>query len=209
MNQQQRLMLVGFMMLALAACGTQQTPNSVQSPTSSSASAPVPVATEQTGQSPTTISSAKQPAPVAQEEAIPSNPLCALATLPEVQAVVGGTISKIDVIDEATLPNLSCVYLDQKDYNNGLTIQFISTGRLVKTGSQWNTAAAYFAEWMRTGEPVAGLGEGAAWVELTNGLYVLKGDTVMQFSASSANTKDAAVRAKFETLAKQVLARMT
>ena len=82
-------------------------------------------------------------------------------------------------------------------------ILFISTDRLVKTDSQWHTAAAYFAEWTRTSEPVAGLGEGATWVGLT------KGDTVMQFSASSANTKDAAVRAKFETLAKQVLARMT
>lgn len=209
MKQRRHWVLAGVILLTLAACGTQQTPNSVQSPTNSSAAAPVPVATEQTGQSPTTISSAEQPAPVAQEEAIPSNPLCALATLPEVQAVVGGTISKIDVIDEATLTNLSCVYLDQKDYNNGLTIQFITTDRLVKTDSQWKTAAAYFAEWTRKGEPVAGLGEGAAWVELTNGLYVLKGDTVMQFSASSANTKDAAVRAKFETLAKQVLARMT
>ncbi len=52
-----------------------------------------------------------------------------------------------------------------------------------------------------------GLGEGAAWVELTSGLYVLKGDTVMQFSASSTDTKDAAVRAKFETLAQQVVDR--
>lgn len=206
MKQQRRWLLVGVMLLTLAACGTPQTPGSGQSPSSGSASAPV--ATQQTAQAPTSAVSAEEPSPVAPDAAAATNPLCNLATLPDVQAVVGGKISKIDVIDEATLDNLSCVYLDQQDYNNGLTIQFISTDRLVKTDSQWKTAAAYFAEWTRTSEPVAGVGEGAAWVELTNGLYVLKGDTVLQLSASSADTKDPAVRAKFETLAKQVVSRL-
>ncbi|MEO7910484.1 MAG: hypothetical protein ABIV47_12620 [Roseiflexaceae bacterium] len=205
--KQRRWMLAGIMILALAACGT---PSVGQSPTSSgSAQEPSPTAIQQPEQSPTIVGSTEEPSPAADEEAALTNPLCNLATMPEVQAVVGGTITKIDVIDEATLDNLSCVYLDEHDYNNGLTIQFITTDRLVKSDSKWSTAAAYFAEWTRKGEPVARLGEGAAWVELTNGLYVLKGGTVLQLSASSADTKNPALRAKFETLAGQVLDRLT
>lgn len=196
-------MLIGFMMLALAACGAEQTPSAGQSPASSAAQ-PSPAA--QTEQSPT--SNAEEPSPAAQEDAAPTNPLCDLATLTEVQAVAGGNISKVDVLDVEDLTDLSCIYLDQQDFNNGLTIKFVTTDKLVELDSQWKTAAAYFAEWTNKGEPVAGLGEGAAWVELTSALYMLKGDTVMQFSASSTDIKDAAVRAKFETLAQQVASRL-
>ncbi len=89
MKQPQRWMLVGLMMLALAACGTEQTPSAGQSPTSS-AGEPSPAA--QAEQTPT--SSAEEPSPEAQEEAATTNPLCDLATFAEVQAVVGGNISK-------------------------------------------------------------------------------------------------------------------
>ena len=204
MKQPQRWMLAGLLILALAACGTEQTPSAGQSPTSS-AGEPSPAA--QAPQTPT--SSAEAPSPEAQEEAAATNPLCDLATLAEVQGVVGGNISKVDVLDVEDLTDLSCIYLDEQDFNNGLTIKFVTTDKLVKLDSPWKTAADYFAEWSSTGEPVAGLGEGAAWVELTSALYVLKGDTVMQFSASSTDTKDAAVRAKFETLAQQVVGRMS
>lgn len=120
--------------------------------------------------------------------------------------MIGGTITKIDVIDEADLPYVDCIYLDSQDVFNSLSIGYVTTEKLGKTNSQWPTAAAYFAEWTRNEQAVAGLGAGAAWEDTT--LWVLKGDTVIKVSADKAATADAAVRAKFETLAGQVLARL-
>ena len=175
------------MMVALAACGTAQT--ATNAPESSSAD------------------SAAQPVDAAPPAAA-SNPLCDLATQAEVQAVIGGSITKIDVIDVADLTSLDCVYLDPQDFKKGLSIQYTTTERLVKTNSQWSTTADYFAEWTRGETPVAGLGEGAAWVDITNSLWVLKGDTVVEISTDSVDTSDAASHTAVETLAGQVVARL-
>lgn len=187
MKHRQRWLLVGLLMLALAACGGEQT--ATTAPVSTSGS-----------------STTQPPAQDPPASAAVSNPLCAVATQAEVQAVIGGAITKIDVIDEADLPYVDCIYLDSQDVFNSLSIGYVTTEKLGKTNSQWPTAAAYFAEWTRNEQAVAGLGAGAAWEDTT--LWVLKGDTVIKVSADKAATADAAVRAKFETLAGQVLARL-
>ena len=53
-----------------------------------------------------------------------------------------------------------------------------------------------------------GLGDGAAWVELPGGLLVHRGDHVLHLSADKADVSNADVRARFETLARQVLSRL-
>jgi hypothetical protein len=136
-----------------------------------------------------------------------THPLCALAQYEEIQAVVGGNISKVDVIDDPMAQSLDCVYLDPSDPYNGLSLRFTTTERLTRTGSQWADAGAYVAEWGRTGMPVRGLGDTAAWIELPPGLLVQRGDYALHLSASRADLSQSDVRAKFETLAQQVIAR--
>ncbi|MBK7043669.1 MAG: hypothetical protein IPH50_08225 [Rhodanobacteraceae bacterium] len=144
----------------------------------------------------------------AAEASIATHPLCALVEFDEVSAVVGGHIAKLDVIDDESLHSVDCVFLDPQDIYNGLSIKFVSTERLVKTASRWSSASAYFEEWGRGGTVVAGLGDGAAWVELPGGLLVHRGDHVLHLSADKADVSNADVRARFETLARQVLSRL-
>ncbi|MEO7936262.1 MAG: hypothetical protein ABIR27_08385, partial [Dokdonella sp.] len=103
---------------------------------------------------------------------------------------------------------VECNFLDSRDLYAGLTIHFVSTAKLVATKSKWQTAAAYFNEWSRGGDVVSGLGERAAWTELPAGLLVLAGDQALQFSASKSDLSDPSVRARFETLAQTVVARI-
>lgn len=137
-----------------------------------------------------------------------TNPLCEKATYAEVSAVTGANFDKIDVIEGPDMDYLDCVFLDSKDLFAGLVIRFVSNEKLVATSSKWQTASAYFEEWSRGGDSVAGIGENAAWTSLPAGLMVLNGDQVLQFSASKSDTSDPAVRAKFETLARMVIARL-
>src|SRR5690606_33632596 len=65
-----------------------------------------------------------------------THPLCALAQFAEIQSVVGGNISKVDVIDVPMSQSLDCVYLDPSDLYNGLTLRFTTTERLAASGSQ-------------------------------------------------------------------------
>lgn len=179
-------MLVGLMTLVLGACGTEQTPSRRQSPT--------------------TVNTTAQPSPTAQESADTPTTLCDLATLDEVQAVTGGTIQNVIVGNLDNLQYSDCTYMDPQDFSKSLRMVFTTSEKMAKTGSPLQNAAAYFAENTKNGEPVAGLGEQAAWVEGAGyGLYVLKGDTVIEFGAPS---RDPAVRAKFETLAHQVVSRL-
>ncbi|MEO6343588.1 MAG: hypothetical protein ABIO49_10600 [Dokdonella sp.] len=138
----------------------------------------------------------------------PSDPLCGKATYAEVSRVAGGNFDKVDVIDKPDLDYVECVFLDSRDLYAGLTIRFVSTAKLVATSSKWQTAAAYFKEWSRGGKSVADVGERAAWIELPAGLLVLAGDQALQLSASKSDLTDPAVRAKFETLARAVVARI-
>ncbi len=126
----------------------------------------------------------------------------------EVSAVVGGNFDKVDVIDEPDLDYVECNFLDSRDLYAGFAIRFISTSKLVATKSKWQTAAAYFDEWSRGGDRVSGLGARAAWTELPAGLLVLAGDQALQFSASKSDLSDPSVRARFETLAQTVVARI-
>lgn len=142
------------------------------------------------------------------EASAATHPLCQLATFADVQAAVGGTISQLDVIDEDGLTRIACVYVDQGNYNGGMSIGFVTNEKLMKAASQWASAADYFAEWSRTGDAVGGIGEGAAWVEMQNALYVLKGDKVVELNANSMEMGDLAARAKVEALALLVVSRL-
>ena len=144
----------------------------------------------------------------AADAATKTHPLCSLATYDEIRAVVGGHISKVDVIDDPMSQSVDCVYLDPSDLYNGLSLRFTTTERLTQSGSQWSNAAAYVAEWGRTGTQVEGLGDAAAWIELPAGLLLQRGDYALHLSASRADLTQADVRAKFETLARQVIARL-
>ena len=137
-----------------------------------------------------------------------THPLCSLAQYPEIQAVVGGNISKVDVIDVPMSQSVDCVYLDPSDLYNGLSLRFTTTERLTQAGGQWANAAAYVAEWGRTGTPVPDLGDSAAWIDMPAGLLLQRGDYALHLSASRADLTQAEVRAKFETLARQVIARL-
>ncbi len=187
-----------MLVLALAGCGTDQAattaPPESAAPTSASAA--------ETIASPIPEESAAAPS---SEES--TNPLCALATMGEIQTVIGGTSTQIDVIDVPDLDRLTCVYLDTQNIYSSMSIDFVTTERLVKTASPWPTAAAYFAEWTRGSTPISGVGEGAAWVDLTNSLLILQGDTVVQISSSS-DMADPAVRTQLEGLGRSVVERL-
>lgn len=144
----------------------------------------------------------------AAEASSATHPLCALAQYAEIQAVVGGNISKVDVIDVPLSQSVDCVYLDPSDLYNGMTLRFTTTERLTQAGGQWANAAEYVAEWGRTGTPVPGLGDAAAWIDMPAGLLLQRGDYALHLSASRADLAQLDVRTKFETLARQVIARL-
>jgi len=144
----------------------------------------------------------------AAEASVATHPLCDTASFDEVSAVVGGHIDKRDVIDEATLHGLDCIYFDSHDLYNGFALKFVTSERLQKTDSSWPSANAYFKEWSRGGTAVADLGDAAMWVELPAGLLVLRGETVLHLSADKADLTNADVRVRFETLARQVVSRL-
>lgn len=182
-----RLLLCTLAVTTLVACGGSNNDASVQATPADVANAVVAAA----------------------EASVATHPLCALVEFDEVSAVVGGHIAKLDVIDDESLHSVDCVFLDPQDIYNGLSIKFISSERLIKTVSRWSSAQAYFEEWGRGGTAVAGLGDGAAWVDLPGGLLVHRGDHVLHLSADKADVGNADVRARFETLARQVLSRLS
>lgn len=185
-------MLALSMTIALAACGKNPGADS-------SASEVAPQADESILAQAAGSDIAIQPA---------ENALCATATFAEVSAAAGGAFDKVDVIDEEGLHYVDCIYLDSKDLYNGLSMRIVSNAKLVASGGSWPSATAYFDEWGRTGTPVANLGERAAWIELPAGLLVLKDDQALHFSGDKLDPADAAVRARIETLAQQVVARV-
>ncbi len=144
----------------------------------------------------------------AAEASTATHPLCAIATFADVQGVIGGSISKLDVIDVVSLHKLSCIYLDSQDLYNSLNLEFVTNERLAKTGGNWSDAAAYYGEWARGGTPVAGLGDAATWSTMPAGLYVLRGTHLLHLSGGKSDFADPAVRLKFEALARQVVARL-
>jgi hypothetical protein len=87
-------------------------------------------------------------------------------------------------------------------------LRFVTTERLVATESPWRTAAAYFAEWGRNGTAVEKIGEGAAWIELPAGLLVLVGDHAFHLSTGKVDMTTPESRARLETFARQIAARM-
>ncbi len=155
------------------------------------------------GESPAAVATAASGAALAS-----AHPLCSIATPAEVQQAIGGNINKVDVIDEESLHQLSCLYLDSQDLYNSLALIFVTDERLAKTASQWSDAGTYYAEWSRGGTPVTGLGDAASWSAMPAGLYVLKGKMALHFGGGKSDFADAAVRSKFEALARQVVARL-
>lgn len=137
-----------------------------------------------------------------------THPLCDLVSYDEVRGVVGGNISRLDVIDDPASPHVDCIYLDPSDHYNGLTLRFTPSARLVAAGSPWTSVSAYVEEWARSGDPVPALGDAAAWVEFPPGLLLRKGDFALHLGASRADLTQVEVRARFETLARQVITRL-
>lgn len=189
-----RSLFASGLLLVLASCGKQAGVD----PAGSTASAP----RADTSMKAVAAVEAVTPA------AVVTNPLCEKTSFAEASVAAGRTFNKVDVIDEPDLDYLECVYLDSRDIYAGLTIRFVSTGKLVASSSKWQTAAAYFEEWSRNGKTVAGLGEGAAWTDMPAGLLLKKGDYALFFSASKSDLSDPATRARFEALAKTVVARL-
>lgn len=144
----------------------------------------------------------------AAEATAASHPYCEAATFAEVGAVTGAQIGQVDVIAGEEMQSVDCVYVDPANIYNSLSIQIVTTELLQKAGSPWSTAVAYAEEWGRGGRAVDGLGDSAMWVDLPASLLVRRGDYVLRFSADRADLSDAAVRARFETLARQVLTRL-
>lgn len=144
----------------------------------------------------------------AAQASVDSHPLCNIATFAQVTAVIGGNVNKLDVIQDEAAPSVDCVYLDTADLYAGLSLRFFTDASFARTNSAWPTAAAYFAEWGRSGTPVVNLGHAAAWVELPAGLLVQSGDTALHVSASKLDLADAAVRTRMETLARDVIAKL-
>ena len=144
----------------------------------------------------------------AAEAATTSHPYCDAATFAEVGAVIGAQLGKVAVSAGEGMQSVDCVYLDPANIYNGLSIQFVTSELLQKADSPWSTAAAYVEEWGRGGRVVDGLGERALWVDLPASLLVRRGDYVLRLSADQADLTDAATRARFETLARQVLERL-
>ena len=82
----------------------------------------------------------------AAEASVATQPLCSIATFADVQRVIGGSISKVDVIDEDSLHQLSCIYLDSQNLFNSLSLVFVTSDRVAKTAAKWASAAAYYGE---------------------------------------------------------------
>ena len=144
----------------------------------------------------------------AAEAVATSHPFCDAAAFTEVGAVMGTQIGKVDVIAGEGMHSVDCVYLDPANIYDGFSIQFVTTELLQKADSPWPTATAYVDEWGRGGRSVDGLGDSAMWVDLPASLLARRGDYVLRFSADRADLTDAAVRARFEALARQVLGRL-
>lgn len=183
-----RLAFVALSCLALTACGTGD-----DATTTATTASPADVATA---------------VAAAAEASIATHPLCELASFDEVSTVVGGHIDQRDVIDEASLHSLDCIYLDSHDFYNGFALKFVTSERLQKTDSRWSSARDYYDEWSRGGTAVADLGDAAMWVDLPAGLLVLRGDTVLHLSADKADLTNAEVHARFEALARSVVSRL-
>lgn len=175
-----RMLPVAALLVTLSACGKHEAPQASVGDTARAVSDAVPVNAAR-------------------------NPLCDAVTFAEVQAVIGGNVNKVDVIEDGSMASIDCIYLDTSDLYAGLTMRYFTADTLSSSGSQWPTASSYFAEWSRTGTAVTGVGDSAAWTELPAGLLVLSHDTVLQISASRLDFTNAEVRARIETLAREAL----
>ena len=193
MKTYRQTMLLASMLLALAACS----PKSADSGSAAEPQADAGMVAE-------AVASAADAADA-------THPFCELVTFAEIKAAGAGNISKLDVIDLPEFGDIDCVYLDQGNYlGAGMSISFTTTEKLAKlVGSLSSTASEHFESWAGKGAAVTGLGERAAWVDFASTtLYVLKGDTVVQFTGTGLKTSEATVRAKVEALAQQVVTRM-
>ena len=185
MRLQPRWLLAGLMVLALAGCGG--------TPSSGS------------GQSSASGGSAAKSAATPQE-------LCAIASLTDVQTVIGGTKLAVTINEPQDSPYVTCEYMDQVDSTISMRIDFVTPEKLATWDNDEKTAAAYYDMFTNQGQPVtpvAGLGEKATWKEMGSGtLYVLKGDQVIMLESIYLGLNNPTVRAKIETLAGLVVERM-
>jgi len=138
-----------------------------------------------------------------------SRALCASADAADVREAIGGSPGAGDVVLDDPDMGISCMFVDTGNYNNGLSLLFHTSADLRAADGRWETAAEYFEEFTRKGEKVSGLGDAAAWTNIGfAALYVLRGDTVVRMTSANPAFGDTAARARFEALARKLVARM-
>lgn len=136
-----------------------------------------------------------------------SRALCASVSSADVAQAIGGKPGAGDVVMDDPETGSSCVFVDESNYYNGLSLEFHTTADLTASGGRWDTAAEYFEEFTRKGRPVPGVGDAAAWVEdMFVALFALRGDTVVRMTSGNKSFEDPAARARFEALMAKVVA---
>src|SRR5690606_26501858 len=104
-----------------------------------------------------------------------SRALCASVSAADVGEAIGGRPGAGEVAMDDPETGSSCVFVDESNYYNGLSLEFHTTTDLSATGGRWRTAAEYFEEFTHNGQPVQGLGDAAAWVDdMFVALFVLR-----------------------------------
>ncbi len=138
-----------------------------------------------------------------------SRALCASVSASDVAEAIGGKPGAGEVVLDDPETGVDCVFVDEGNYNNGLSLLFHTSADLSAAGGRWDSAAEYFEEFTRKGAPVAGLGEAAAWTDdMFTALYVLRGETVVRMTSSNPAFADAAARTRFEALMGKVAAHL-
>ncbi len=138
-----------------------------------------------------------------------SRAMCASITSADVAEVIGGKPDAGEVSYDSPTTGIGCVFVDESNYYNGLSLDFHTSADLLAEGGRWTTAAAYFEEFTRGGQKVTGLGDAAAWVDtMYIALFALRGETVVRITADKKTIADPTARARYETLMGKVIARL-
>lgn len=138
-----------------------------------------------------------------------SRALCASVAAADVAQAIGGTPGAGEVTTDDPLTGIGCVFVDSGNYYNGLSLDFRTNADLLASGGQWASVTEYFEEFTRTGQPVAGLGDAAAWVDdMFPALYARRGDVSVRMTSDNKSFANPAEHAKFEALMGKILARL-
>ncbi len=143
----------------------------------------------------------------AQEPRAASRALCDGIHSVDVREAIGGTPGAGTLDYDSPDLGIACGFVDENNNYRGLTFTFHTSADLSVSEDHWDTAAEYFEEFTRKGTTVANLGDAAAWTDdMFTALYVLRGDMALRITADHPDFNDPAHRARFEALARKVVA---